>query len=89
MSSSDVAVATTSMWPASAIGRSASGFNRLRAALHALRSFPVVSHDKARRELGYQPRPIATTVLDTAAWFVAHGWLDPRRVAVPLPEPAR
>lgn len=39
-----------------------------------------VSHERARRDLGYQPRPFEETVADTLAWFAAHGALD-------LPEP--
>jgi dihydroflavonol-4-reductase len=60
-----------------------------RAALHALECFPHVSWAKAHAELGYAPRPIRTTVVDTASWFVAYGMLDRRRVAIELPEAAK
>ncbi|MBK7975934.1 MAG: hypothetical protein IPK07_22575 [Deltaproteobacteria bacterium] len=44
-------------------------------ALHALGGNPNVSHAKAARELGYQPRPLRTTVADTYAWFESAGML--------------
>lgn len=44
-------------------------------ALHALGGNPNVSHAKATRELGYQPRPLRTTVAETYAWFEAAGML--------------
>jgi dihydroflavonol-4-reductase len=36
----------------------------------------LISSEKARRELGYQPRPLATTVADTMHWFMEnrHVW---------------
>lgn len=39
------------------------------ASLAALRNHKLVSHDKASRELGYQPRPARDTISDTFAWF--------------------
>ncbi len=38
-------------------------------SLQALRNHRDVRHDKATRELGYQPRPLRATVEDTFAWF--------------------
>jgi dihydroflavonol-4-reductase len=38
-------------------------------ALEPLRFRGRVSSDKARRELGFQPRPLADTIRDTCAWF--------------------
>lgn len=32
-------------------------------------------HDKARRELGYSPRPIETTIADTFSWYRSAGYL--------------
>jgi dihydroflavonol-4-reductase len=43
------------------------------------RSHPDIRHDKAARELGYAPRPLAETVADTVAWFREAGLLGPRR----------
>jgi dihydroflavonol-4-reductase len=40
-----------------------------RESLRALRGHRFVSHEKARAELGYQPRPLAETIRDTVAWF--------------------
>lgn len=39
------------------------------ASLKALRNHKIVSHDKASRELDYQPRPVRDTIADTFAWF--------------------
>ncbi len=44
-------------------------------SLHALCGNPSVSHAKAARELGYQPRPLEATVADTYEWFRASGML--------------
>ncbi len=33
------------------------------------------SHDKAARDLGYQPRPAAEAIRDAVAWFQAEGYL--------------
>jgi dihydroflavonol-4-reductase len=38
-------------------------------SLRALRWNPAVSHDKAARELGFAPRPLRDTVVDSVAWF--------------------
>ncbi|MBU6266794.1 MAG: NAD-dependent epimerase/dehydratase family protein [Sphingomonadales bacterium] len=34
--------------------------------------FRELSHDKARRDLGWNPRPLRETVRDAIAWFAAH-----------------
>jgi nucleoside-diphosphate-sugar epimerase len=44
-------------------------------ALKALRNWRSVSHAKATRELGYQPRPLDATMADTFAWFGGAGML--------------
>lgn len=46
-----------------------------RASLHALRNHREVRHDKASRELGYQPRPLRETIEATFAWFRGAGVL--------------
>jgi dihydroflavonol-4-reductase len=38
-------------------------------SLETLESNSVISHTKAQQELGYQPRPLRTTLTDTAHWF--------------------
>jgi dihydroflavonol-4-reductase len=44
-----------------------------------LASNSCIRHDKATRELGYLPRPIAETVGDTVRWFAEVGMLVPAR----------
>jgi dihydroflavonol-4-reductase len=45
------------------------------ASIRALRSGQDVSHDKATRELGYKPRPLRQTIVDTFEWFHESGYL--------------
>ena len=45
-------------------------------SLKALRSNRHISHEKAARELGYQPRPFRETLEDTLRWFAANGQLE-------------
>jgi dihydroflavonol-4-reductase len=46
------------------------------ASVRALRTGQDVSHDRAARELGYQPRPLRQTIVDTFEWFRESGYLD-------------
>jgi dihydroflavonol-4-reductase len=46
-------------------------------ALDALSTNRLVSSDKARRELGYAPRPFAESVRDAYRWLAENGKLDP------------
>jgi dihydroflavonol-4-reductase len=48
-------------------------------SLHALDSDPVLDCAKAIAELGYRPRPLAETVADLHASFVADGRMSSRR----------
>jgi dihydroflavonol-4-reductase len=48
-------------------------------SLHALATDPVIDISKATAELGYSPRPLADTVGDLHASFIADGRLKPRR----------
>jgi dihydroflavonol-4-reductase len=41
-------------------------------SLETITSNSVISHAKARRELGYSPRPLAETLADTVRWFLQH-----------------
>ena len=53
-----------------------------RASLKALSFNPQISHDKAARELGYKPRPLRQTVIETLQWFAERGLGVPPRVSV-------
>jgi dihydroflavonol-4-reductase len=44
-------------------------------SLRALKSNRNISHEKASRELGYQPRPFRETLEDALRWFEANGQL--------------
>jgi dihydroflavonol-4-reductase len=46
-------------------------------SLRALQSNRNISHEKATRELGYDPRPFRETLADTLRWFEENGQLDP------------
>jgi dihydroflavonol-4-reductase len=46
-----------------------------RLTLDALDSNRQISHARASRDLGYQPRPLQETVQDTLNWFVHNGYL--------------
>ena len=64
----------------------ATAYNRLlgrralytSVALRALQSNHNISHEKATRELGYQPRPFKETLVDTLQWFAQNGNLKCR-----------
>lgn len=45
------------------------------AAVEAIGRHRRISGEKARRELGYQPRPFEETLADTFAWYAAEGLL--------------
>jgi dihydroflavonol-4-reductase len=45
-------------------------------ALRALHSNPVISHEKATRELGYTPREFRETIVDTLQWYRERELLD-------------
>jgi len=45
-------------------------------SIRALESNRNISHDRATRELGYQPRPLQETLIDTLHWFVETGRLN-------------
>jgi dihydroflavonol-4-reductase len=50
-------------------------------SLRALKSNRSISHAKATRELGYQPRPFRETLADTLAWYEKDGQLKmPKKV---------
>ena len=48
------------------------------AAITAIKSHRMISHEKASRELGYETRPFEDTMRDTMEWFRAAGMLDGR-----------
>ena len=45
-------------------------------SLRALKSNRNISHERASRELGYQPRPFRETIDDTLRWFEENGYLS-------------
>ena len=45
-------------------------------SLRELESNPLLSHKKASRELGYQPRPLEQALADTIDWFASNGFLN-------------
>jgi dihydroflavonol-4-reductase len=54
--------------------RTRSPYNR--ASLHALSNHRQVSHEKAARELGHEPRPLEQTIADSVAWFRQAGLIS-------------
>lgn len=46
-----------------------------RDMLHASQSNPVISHEKARKELGFSPRSLEDTFGDSFAWYKERGWI--------------
>ncbi|MGD0856812.1 MAG: NAD-dependent epimerase/dehydratase family protein [Dehalococcoidia bacterium] len=50
-----------------------------RASLNALKSNRNISHSKATRELGYNPRPVRETIADAVQWFKDNGYLDKKQ----------
>jgi len=52
-------------------------------AVSALAQHRFVSHARATRELGYQPRPFEQTLTDTLEWFRANGYLSARTGGAP------
>jgi len=47
-----------------------------QVSLAALRSNRLISHARASRELGYQPRPFEQTLADALGWFIENGYLQ-------------
>jgi dihydroflavonol-4-reductase len=45
-------------------------------SIKTVRNSKRVSHEKATRELGYQPRPLESSIEDTLNWFCEAGKLD-------------
>lgn len=46
-----------------------------RASIIAVNSNRNISHEKASRELEYNPRPLSETIADTLRWFEGYGKL--------------
>jgi dihydroflavonol-4-reductase len=77
---------TTPMWLARAAAPFATAYAKAvgrrplftSASLHALRNHQFVSHEKATRELGYNPRPLRETLQAAYDWFGQNGYLAPR-----------
>ncbi len=45
-------------------------------SLRALKSNRNISHERASRDLGYNPRPFRETIVDTLRWFEENGYLS-------------
>ncbi len=45
-------------------------------SLRALKSNKNISHERASRDLGYNPRPFRETIVDTLRWFEENGDID-------------
>ncbi|MBN2463050.1 MAG: NAD-dependent epimerase/dehydratase family protein [Dehalococcoidia bacterium] len=45
-------------------------------SLRALKSNRNISHERASRDLGYNPRPFRETIVDTLRWFEENGDID-------------
>jgi dihydroflavonol-4-reductase len=45
-------------------------------SIKTIKTSPCVSHEKATRELGYQPRSLTRSIEDTLNWFKQEGMLD-------------
>jgi dihydroflavonol-4-reductase len=58
-------------------------------ALETLRSNSLISGEKARRELGFSPRPISSTIADTVAWLAENPPALPAAAAPAAAGPAR
>jgi dihydroflavonol-4-reductase len=50
-------------------------------SLKTLQSNRHISHEKAAREFGYQPRPFRETLIDTLKWFADSGMLESVNIA--------
>ena len=46
-----------------------------RGTLNTLKHHRLISHEKASRELKFNPRPIQETIRDTMDWYIQHGYL--------------
>ena len=74
---------TLPMWAAKASAPWSMYLDRIRGkrplftpiSLRELESNPNISHEKASRELGYEPRPLEESLADTIEWFRSHGFL--------------
>ena len=51
-------------------------------SVDALRHHRRVSHARASAELGYEPRPLQETIIDTCRWFADNGYLGTTTVHV-------
>ena len=70
------------IWMAKMIAPLATFSDRIRGkrplftsiSMKELESNPNISHAKASKELGYEPRPLQQTISDTLDWFRSHGF---------------
>lgn len=77
----DLARAAATIMPAYyALRREKPRFTRYSLAVIA--SNPLMSHEKATRELGFSPRPFVDTVRDAVDWFRERGMLESNEVGL-------
>jgi len=75
---------TLPLWLAKGVSRLAGGFAGISSrypaftpdALLAVGKHRKISNEKARLELGYNPRPLEETIRDTFDWFRDNGYLE-------------
>jgi dihydroflavonol-4-reductase len=75
------------LWFAASVAPLVTAYDRLAgkrslfttAAVKALNSNRSISHAKASRDFGYQPRPFADTISDTLDWFQKNGMLQAKK----------
>jgi len=53
-------------------------------SMDVLRSNSLVSSEKARRELGYSPRPVKESIADAFNWFIDNGYIRTISAAQPV-----
>ncbi len=72
------------MWLAKAVAPFAAASARISGkrplytsiSMKELESNRTISHEKASRDLDYEPRPLQNTIADTVEWFQANGFLS-------------
>ena len=74
------------LWLAGLVAPFATAYDRIRNrrplftsfSINAIQTSDRVSHEKATRELGYQPRPLTSSIEDALRWFCEARQLSPQ-----------
>lgn len=56
-----------------------------RYSLYTLRTHQLYSHDRATRELGFNPRTLERSIKDTVDWFGSLNWIGEKRLRKKAP----